>query len=317
MDLLSDVLKLLDLTGTLYFRTSFRTPWGVSVPEFQNVARFHYAHRGRCFVRVNGATSPLALEQGDLVIVPHGAGHILSDPAEAPAPTVDEVVAQSGFTGKGALVWGGVDNGHETQLICGHFAFDTGARHHLLEALPPAIHIRDYGGSAPDWLENTLRIIGAEAGQATMGADLIAMKLSEIVFAQALRKYLETDGIRQPGLAGYADTRITRALEAMHSEPEHGWTVEELARVAGMSRAAFAGRFNDTLKIPPLTYLTDWRMQTARRMLLDTDIPIIEIAERTGYSSEASFGRVFKKHFEVRPAGYRRKKGAPVEVSSP
>lgn len=317
MDILSDVLKLMKMSGTLYFRTAFTAPWGVAVPVFENVARFHYAHRGRCFVTVGGTPDPVALEQGDLIIVTHGASHVLSDPVDAPAPGVDRVVADSGFTGRGALVWGGDDgdtaNGHETQLICGHFAFDTGARHRLIDALPPFIHIRDYGGAAPDWLESTLRIIAAEAGpdagQENFGGDLIALKLSEIIFAQAIRKYLATEGADRPGLAGFADSQICRALEAIHAEPAEPWTVEGLARIAGMSRTAFATRFNALVADPPLAYLTDWRMQLARRLLLESDLPIIDVAERTGYKSEASFGRVFKRHFNAPPAGYRRAGG--------
>lgn len=313
MDLLSDILNLMKLSGTLYFRTAFTAPWGVDVPPFQNVARFHYAHRGRCFVRVAGEAHPVALEQGDLVIVPHGARHVLSDPVDADAPTVDRVVAESGFTGRGALVWGAPDGGHETQLICGHFAFDPGARHRLIDALPAYIHIRDYGGTAPDWLDSTLRIIAAEAGQGAgqqnLGGDLIALKLSEIIFTQAIRKFLATDGADRPGLAGFADARISRALEAIHADPAGDWTVEGLARVAGMSRTAFASRFNTLVADPPLAYLTDWRMQLARRLLLDSDLPMIDVAERTGYKSEASFGRVFKKHFDMPPAGFRRSGG--------
>jgi len=317
MDLLSDILNLMKLSGTLYFRTAFTAPWGVAVPAYENVARFHYAHRGRCYVRVDGATDPVALEQGDLVIVPHGAPHVLSDPpltdVDAPAPDVDRVVAESGFTGRGALVWGSPDGGHETQLICGHFAFDPGARHKLIDMLPPFIHLRDYGGTAPDWLESTLRLIAAEAGQETgpenMGGDLIALKLSEIIFTQAIRKYLSAGGADRPGLAGFADAKISRALEALHADPAASWSVESLARVAGMSRTAFATRFTTLVADTPLAYLTDWRMQLARRLLLETALPIIEIAERTGYTSEASFGRVFKKHFDAPPAGYRRAGG--------
>lgn len=313
MDLLSDILNLMKLSGTLYFRTAFTAPWGVDVPAYENVARFHYAHRGRCYVRVDGAASPVALEQGDLIIVPHGARHMLSDPVMETAPDVDTVVAESGFTGRGALVWGNPDGGHETQLICGHFAFDPGARHRLIEALPPAIHLSDYNRAAPDWLDSTLRIIGAEAGQGAgpenMGGDLIALRLSEIIFTQAIRLFLQTDGANYPGLAGFADAHVGRALEAMHADPAAGWTVEGLAQVAGMSRTAFATRFGETVATPPLAYLTDWRMQLARRLLLESDLPIIDVAERTGYTSEASFGRVFKKHFDMPPAGYRRTGG--------
>ena len=102
---------------------------------------------------------------------------------------------------------------------------------------------------------------------------------------------------------------LCRALEAIHTEPAEPWTVEGLARIAGMSRTVFATRFNALVADPLLAYLTDWRMQLARRRLLESDLPIIDVAERTGYKSEASFGRVFKRHFNAPPAGFRRAGG--------
>lgn len=314
MDLLSDILSLMKLSGTLYFRTSFTSPWGVDVPSFENVARFHYVHRGRCFAQVEGYLEAIFLEQGDLVIVPHGARHCLSDPVEHEAKTVDQVVEESGFTGRGALIFGEAGSGHETQLICGHFAFDRGASHVLIDALPRYIHIKDYGKVSPDWLDDTLKIIGAEVGRNRLGSDLIALKLSEIIFTQAIRHYLAHEGHQRRGLAGFADAHIRPALEAIHQEPAKTWTVESLARVAGLSRTAFSNRFGELTTNTPLNYLTAWRMQLARQLLVETDIPIIEIAARSGYQSEASFGRVFKRHFDLPPAGYRRTRAENVTV---
>ena len=306
MDLLSDILNVMQLTGTLYFRTSFTSPWGVEVPPFEKVARFHYVHRGRCFARVEGHSEAICLERGDLVIIAHGARHTLSDPEKVEAKTVDQVVEDSGFSGRGALVFGGADGGHETQLICGHFAFDKVASHVLLDALPPHVHIKDYGKISPDWLDDTLKIIGAEVGGERLGSDLIVLKLTEIIFTQAIRCYLSGEGKNRRGLAGFADTRIRQALEAMHRNPAKRWSVQSLATVAGLSRTKFAYRFNELIGNTPLNYLTAWRMQLARHLLTDPSIPIIEVAERSGYQSEASFGRVFKRHFGVPPAGFRR-----------
>jgi AraC-like DNA-binding protein len=306
MDLLSDTLSLMKLTGTLYFRTSFTAPWGIEVPAFENVSRFHYVHRGRCFAHVEGHTDAVVLDQGDLIIICHGATHTLSDPVTVSARTVDQIVEASGFSGRGALIYGDPDAGHATQLICGHFAFDPDASHILLEALPRYIHIKNYGKVSPNWLDDTLNIIGAEVGHNQLGGDLIGLKLSEIIFTQAIRLYLAGEGKSRPGLAGFADDHIRRALEAMHSDPAKPWTVESLAREAGLSRTAFSNRFGELTKHTPLNYLTAWRMQLARRMLADTDNPIIDVAAYSGYKSEASFGRVFKRHFDMPPAGYRR-----------
>lgn len=312
MDLLSDILSRLKLTGTLYFRTAFTSPWSIKVPPFENVARFHFAHRGRCFVRVAEGANPLLLEQGDLIIITAGAGHTLyCDPkTEDLAVKLDEVVEQSGFTGRGTLVYGDHGTNHETQLVCGHFKFDASAHHPLIDALPSHIHIKNYGEAAGSWMEATLRVIGAEACQDDMGSDLIGLKMSEIIFAQALRSYVNSDGANTPILAGFSDPPIARVLQAIHQDPGFAWNLEDLTGIAGMSRTSFVNRFAKRMSTTPLNYITQWRMQIARQLLADTGAPMIDVAENAGYNSEAAFGRVFKKHFDIAPAAYRRQQQA-------
>ena len=235
MDLLSNILSHMRLSGTLYFRTSFTSPWSVKVPSYEQVARFHFAHQGRCFVRIEDVADPVKLEQGDLVIITRGASHTLyCDPkTETQALMLDEVVEQSGFTGSGTLVYGETGTDHETQLVCGHFAFDRQANHPLIEALPPFIHIENYGQESGRWMEATLRVIGSEAGRGQLGSDLIAMKMSEIIFAQALRTHLNTAGSDQPVLAGFADRQIARALKAV---PRHAFASMDIGRAGGHCR---------------------------------------------------------------------------------
>ena len=308
MDLLSDILSGLQLSGTLYFRTSFTSPWSVLVPQFSNVARFHYAHKGRCLVRIDANNSPVFLEQGDLLIIMRGVSHTLyCDPTtEHLAVQLERVVEESGFDGTGALVYGEAGTHHETQLVCGHFTFGDEANHLLIDALPAYIHIENYGSDSGSFLENTLKVIGNEAGHGMPGGDLIALKLSEIIFAQALRVWLESQGADRPVLAGFVDPHIARALTAIHKEPGHSWTLEALAKIAGMSRTGFATRFNECMTVTPMGYITMWRMQIARKRLARSSEPIISIAERTGYHSEAAFSRAFKKHHALAPATWRR-----------
>ena len=308
MDLLSDILSQMRLTGTLYFRTAFTSPWSVQVPSYQDVARFHFAWKGRCFVRVAGASSPVMLEQGDLVIITKGAAHTLyCDPkTEDLAVQLDEVIERSGFSGRGALVYGDTGTDHETQLVCGHFAFDPAASHPLIDALPVHIHVRNYGDTTRDWMDSCLRIIGAETGHHKMGGDLIALKLSEVIFAQALRTYLNSEGVDAPVMAAFADPSLAKALTAIHQRPAFTWTLDALSAVAGMSRTSFATRFADRMSMTPFAYITHWRMQLARQALNESTRPIIEIAESIGYQSEAAFGRVFRKQFGIAPARYRR-----------
>ncbi len=278
------------------------------MPAYENVARFHVVHRGRCLVRISEHKPAVLLEQGDLLIIPGGAPHtIFCNPAtEKSAVQLEKVVAESGFTGSGTLVYGEFGTNHETQLVCGHFAFDAHAAHPIIDALPDYIHTTNYGTKAINWINTTLHVIGAEAGQGNLGGDLIALKLSEILFAQSLRSYIENEGRNNPMLAGLADAKIAKALSAIHAQPSHNWTVDELARLATMSRTSFATKFVHYMSTSPLNYLTRWRMQLARQQLVESECPMIVVAENVGYQSEAAFGRVFKKHFAVAPATYRR-----------
>ena len=307
LETLSDILSRLQLAGTLYFRTSFSPPWGIAVPAYQNVARFHYAQRGECMVRIAETGDTVRLAQGDLIIIPHGAAHDLycSHTTDQAVLPLDRVLEQSGFSGRGVLVHGGEDKSRETQLICGHFALAEQASHLIFDRLPSFIHIYDYGGVAGGWLEATLRLISAETSGGRLGGDLVALKMSEAIFAQALRAYIESEGAERVGLAGFADPQISRALSAFHLAPSEDWTVERLAREAGVSRTGFAVRFAEKMGLTPMQYLTSWRMQIACRFLIDDDLSVAEAAHASGYASESAFTRVFKKEIGMTPAAYR------------
>ncbi|WP_299692203.1 AraC family transcriptional regulator [uncultured Tateyamaria sp.] len=308
LDLLSDILTNLSMRGTIYFRTSFTKPWGVAVPRYENVARFHFAHRGNCLVRVDGLETPIDLAQGDLVIIPHGAPHALfcgHDPERTIMP-LDTVLETSGFDGSGVLVYGGEDTQSETQLICGHFSFDPQARHILMERLPPCIHLKNYGESAGRWMEATLRMIGEEAGGQRMGGDLIALKMSETILAQAIRTFIEGNDASAWGLGAFADKNLSRALDAFHKAPANSWTVETLAQVAGMSRTSFAVQFQKAMGITPIDYVTKWRMEIAKKILVTPGSSLTDAAESAGYASDSAFARTFKKETAMSPAEYRK-----------
>ncbi|MEM7377570.1 MAG: AraC family transcriptional regulator [Pseudomonadota bacterium] len=312
LDLLSDILTTLSLRGTIYFRTAFTKPWGVAVPAYENVARFHYAHRGHCLVRVDGVEHPIDLAQRDLVIIPHGAAHDLycgHDPELTILP-LDTVLAKAGFDGSGVLVYGGDDPQGETQLICGHFAFDPKARHVLLERLPPCLHITHYGANAGRWMDATLRLIGEEAGGARLGGDLIALKMSETIFAQAIRSFIEGQAATEWGLGAFSNKHLSRALDAFHCAPADNWTVETLAAAAGMSRTSFALRFQQLMAFTPMEYVTRWRMEIAKKALLRAGTSLTDAAEVAGYASDSAFARTFKKTTGMTPAEFKKAESA-------
>jgi AraC-like DNA-binding protein len=309
VDLLSDILMQLSLKGSLYFRTSFRPAWGVRVPQYSDVARFHFVLRGECLIRHADGGEALRLTQGDLVIIPSGAGHALycTPETEMQALPLETLLERTGYTGEGVLVYPGDDNidDRETQLICGHFSVATGQEHPLFNRLPPMIHIPDYGTSAGQWMEATLRMIGSETAGQDMGRDLIALKLSEMIFAQAIRAFLKSPEAEASQLSGFSDPQLARALTAIHAQPDGAWTLERLAREAGMSRTGFAVRFSQMIGMPPLQYMTYWRMQLASRQLRETRRSVADVAADVGYGSEPGFSRVFKKVKGLSPARYR------------
>ena len=166
--------------------------------------------------------------------------------------------------------------------------------------------IRDYGTEAGGWLEASLRMIGAEAGGEGLGAGLIALKVSEVIFAQALRAHIERSATADGELSGFADTHLVRALTSFHRNPSQNWTVEALAKEAALSRTGFAVRFSDKLGITPMQYVASWRMQMARSALSEQSITVAEAANLSGYASEAAFSRAFKKEFGQPPAAFKR-----------
>ncbi|MEP3275150.1 MAG: AraC family transcriptional regulator [Stappiaceae bacterium] len=305
-DALSQILETLKLRGSVYFHTHFNPPWGVKVPSYRKVARFHMAMRGDCWLRVDGVEEPIHLATGDLVVIPHGAAHILSDTRDRDSVSVDDVISQSGYSGEGALAFGGDDDGHACKLFCGHFDFQEEAMHPIHSALPSHIHIPNTTTMNVYWLESVLRFVSSEVLGGQAGSDAIIHRLTEIIFIQVIRSFVDHAGDAAGSLAGVLNPQLSQCLAKIHVEPEKPWTVESMASEAGMSRTVFAERFTALMGMTPLGYLTNWRMQIARRRLIETEHPLIQIAEQVGYGSEAAFNRAFKRHFEMAPGEMRR-----------
>lgn len=305
MDVLSDILTAIRLTGSLYFHTDFRPPWGLRVPRFRRVARFHLVTRGTCWVRVNDGPDVIRLEAGDTVLIPAGAEHVLADTPDTPCRTVEEVVRAAGFTGRGALVMGEEDSGAPTRMVCGHFAFDDDVRHPLLDQLPEAVVVRWDADQRDYPLEEAFKFIAREVQDGKPGHEAVVSRLSEILFVQVVRSWANRERHERGVLAALADPRLGAALAAIHERPGERWTLGALGRRAAMGRTAFAERFTRVVGETPLRYLTLWRVQVAKRLLADSPLALEQVAERVGYDSAAAFSRVFKKHAGVAPGRWR------------
>ncbi|MDE3154475.1 MAG: helix-turn-helix transcriptional regulator, partial [Acidobacteriota bacterium] len=203
----------------------------------------------------------------------------------------------------------GGGGGAPSRFICGFMACDPQLSQTFLGGLPPVIrtHIRD--DASGRWLENSLKFSVAQAVNREAGAEAMLAKLSEVFFAEALRRYVREMPEGQTGwLAGARDADVGRALTLLHHRHTHPWTVAELARETGLSRTVLAGRFRHFLGEPPMAYLTRWRLRLGARALATTSRSVAQVAAEVGYESEAAFNRAFKREYGLPPARYRRDK---------
>ncbi|BDG01445.1 AraC family transcriptional regulator [Anaeromyxobacter oryzae] len=319
-DPLANVLGSVRLTGSVFFRLECAPPWvaeappsraiaGRVMPGVDHVIEFHAITRGRCLAGIVGETR-CVVEAGDVICFPHGDAHVLSSaqglratpdlspytrPQDAPLPFCVKL-------GTGPV---------ETELVCGFFGCDARPFNPLLEALPRVLRASDRDGRRSGWLSRFLEVAEAESRSPGPGGAGMLSRLSELMFVELVRRHVETLPPDRTGwLAGLCDPHVGRALAVLHASPGDPWTLERLARAAGLARSSLAERFAALIGDPPMQYLTRWRMQVAAGQLDTTHDGVAAIAARVGYASEAAFSRAFKKSVGMPPAAWRRRRAA-------
>jgi AraC-like DNA-binding protein len=315
-DVLSDVLRAVRLSGAVYFDFELSSPWVTEaplsrdiaekvMPGAQRVIEYHLIARGTCWGHAVGQ-EPIRLGEGDLIVFPQGDAHVLSNaPGLRAAPDMSFFARPSTQL---PLVYEFGGGGPErARIVCGFLGCDERPYNPLLTALPTVIHLAAAGPHATTgWLSTLLHIAVKESGSARAGGENVLARLSELLFVEAIRRYLETLPPAQTGwLAGLRDPVVGQALAALHGQPTEAWTVERLARLVGVSRSVLAERFTEMVGQPPMQYLALWRMQLASRLLLEGG-PVAAVATAVGYESEAAFSRAFKKLVGQAPATWRR-----------
>jgi len=272
------------------------------------VMEYHVVTHGACWATIVGRDiPPVQLAAGDVVAFPQGDAHIISS---APGMRGDPGPDSSILPGERSqlpvlknLDGGGEDKVH---LVCGFLGCDSRPFNPLLEALPPILHIKSSGSAHSSWLNEFTRFAVMEASEKRMGGSGILSKLGELMFAELVRRYVESLPEQSRGwLGGLRDRAVGRALNLIHAEPRRDWTLNELAKEAGLSRSAFAERFTSFVGIPPMQYLQKWRLQIAASRLLGSGAGIAAIAADVGYDSEAAFSRAFKRVIGQSPADWR------------
>jgi AraC-like DNA-binding protein len=302
MDALSTVLEATRLRSVVYSKFPLAAPWGLDIVRDEN-SQFWRLVSGNCSVGSPDG-SVIELAEGDLVFVPHGSAHWIADKATSlRMPSPEFVKARRA----GVNVFS--NGGDVTTLIAGHFEFDYQPLHPFLKDLPPIIHIRQYVTENELLLKQITQLMLEELNNERPGSSIMLKCLSEIMFINIIRAYLEQAAPDSGFLSALNEPRISKALKLMQDAPQNDWKLETLASEIGMSRSVFFNQFKKLVHETPLSYLTNWRIRQAQKLLTTGNSNISQIAANVGYQSEAAFNRVFKSKTGQTPAAYRRSRG--------
>lgn len=318
MDALSEVLRVVQLSGAVFFQASLTAPWAFESPAeatlaptlglaSERILLYHYLAEGTCRITVEGM-APVQLNPGDIVVFPHGDAHTMASP-EGGLPQRLDPKAILGERRK-LLEFGG--GGAPTRLVCGYLSCDPRLFQPILAALPPVVTVslRDMGKAR--WFEASLQHAVDEAGSPSPGAEGVLAKLSEVMVVETLRHYVAQLAPEHTGwLSGLRDRAVGKCLALMHERPAFPWTVDALAREVATSRSVLAERFTHFVGQSPMQYLGRWRMALATNYLRRSSLSLARIAEEVGYETDAAFSRAFRREFGVPPATWRRSQSTP------
>ena len=290
-DALSCVLSRLQLNAEIYVDGQFSGTWAVDTSGSRRIP-FHLIGQGEAWLHTDNLNEK-RLYSGNMVLFPHDDVHIVSNSQTRPEITdINQPMTN--------------DNDVKTHLICGFFEFKNKAAWPILDSLPAVIILDLKDMSINASMRTLIDLLLAELTEKAPGYSRVVNQLSYLLFIQIIRQQIQIGAVKSGLLAALFDTKINLALQAIHNHPEKNWTLESLASQTNMGRSSFAKRFHDLTGSPPLQYLTAWRMQEAICMLKETNMAIIEIAEKCGYESEPAFRKAFKKLVGKTPGKVRK-----------
>ncbi len=318
LDTITDIFRTMHVTAFGQHRLEATAPWGLiqekqaeeKVTSFDkkisptDLAHFAMLSRGNCWLSVEGIPEPIPLTGGDCFLLARGTSIVLRDsPRTRPRCSFREIGARAN---NNVAHYGG--GGAPTTIVCGSLSFDRASLKPITQLLPSFILIKaDQAHTLA--LHDTMQALASEMAEQAPGSEVVATRLAEVLFIQALRAHIASgEGRRNKGwLRGIFDPQIGSALSAIHDRVNTPWTVESLAEAAGMSRSALAVRFKELLGQTPLEYVTEWRMQKAMQFLQQRDKKLIDVARSVGYESDAAFSKAFKRVVGANPGEYLKR----------
>jgi AraC-like DNA-binding protein len=291
-DLLSELLRSVRLSGERI--VAYAPPRTFSI-SFADIGTLHIIEEGELALRIDGDPHVERVSPGDVILLPRGDPHHISDAGEHAHGTVRPDAPEHDAPAPEPTRW-----------LCGTFTIGDPQASHLLASLPAVIILRGSRGPALEGLEVARRMLLLEMQSPSQGSAVMVARILDLLFIQILRAWAAGTDAEPNWLAGALDPQIGLALSAIHRDPGHYWTVEELARTCSLSRSTFAARFVARVGKPPATYLAHVRLEAATDLLRGTPLPVSLVAEKVGYSSEAAFSRAFRHRYGTPPARWRR-----------
>lgn len=311
MEVLSNVLAAMKLSGSVFLESHFSAPWCVAsqihpddcavyFPQPAHIISYHYVVSGRLLCAV-ADQPPVEIREGQIFLIPRNERHLLGSELTAEPISARDLVTQREGQPLAEIVWGG--GGERTKLFCGFLGTLTPINAFLL-SLPSLLVVDATAGTSGEWIASSIRYASSPAGMPTPDG---VGRLAELLFLEAVKQYVLSlpDG-HNGWLAGLRDPHISRALTLIHGSCSEAWTTEALAREAGLSRSAFAERFTALTGDPPMRYLARHRMNVAANLLQEDRQTSSNVAYAVGFNSEAAFTRAFKKEFGMPPGSWRR-----------
>lgn len=310
-DQLSEVFELVEVRGVLSAGIAARGRWVARAPV-EDPLKFFAMVCGRARLTTDGIDRPVELEPGDVAIL-NNRSWLELEGGTGDTPR-REVTPEPGVS---PARFAGADPGTDDVILGVRVDLNPAGRALLLDALPPAGHVRASAAAATS-LRSSLSLLFDEMTGDRIGSAFAIRHYGQLLLLEVLRAWIGQAELPAGWLRLLADERLRPALRLMHGEPAKPWGLEELARAAAMSRTSFAERFRTMAGVPPLTYLNRWRMLLAQRALRDGDVRVGTLAAELGYASESAFSTAFKREVGESPLRYRyRVRGEPPPPAKP
>jgi len=294
VDLLHDHLARARAGGAVFARTVAEPPWGLRLAGSIQLA-VHTVVRGRGWLWLEDPGRAVELVPGEVTLVRGGPDHHIGHEPGTDCLEPEDFRTRHAHDAES-------ENPRAAVFLCGAYRFSGDIGSGLLQALPQVLTL---SAAVGDPLRDVIALVSHELAHPEPGAPTVLDRLLDVLLVLAIRSDFRTSATAPRWYRALADPRLSAALQAMHEDAGHPWTVPELAAISGLSRAAFARTFRDVLGQTPMQYLTDWRMALARDHLRTGELSTAGIARTVGYSSPYAFAAAFRRHHDEPPGAWR------------